>query len=120
MSDLKFASRRSAVYATHGMVASSQPLATEAGLSILKKGGNAVDAAIAVAAALAVTEPCSTGLGGDCFMLYYDSETKTVKALNGSGHSPKGLDVQKAREAMRSDPISVHASTGRPHSRTRT
>ena len=88
-SDLSFQSRRSPVLATRGMVACSQPLAAEAGLSILKSGGNAIDAAIAVAAALAVTEPCSTGLGGDCFILYYDSETKRVHSMNGSGRSPK-------------------------------
>ena len=88
-SDLSFQSRRSPVLATRGMVACSQPLAAKAGLSILKSGGNAIDAAIAVAAALAVTEPCSTGLGGDCFILYYDSETKRVNSMNGSGRSPK-------------------------------
>lgn len=59
---MEFKSRRSPVYARHGMVASSQPLATEIGLRILKKGGNAADAAVAVAAALNVTQPTSTGL----------------------------------------------------------
>ena len=69
--------------ATHGMVASSQPLASNIGLDVLKAGGNAIDAAVAVAAALAVTEPCSTGLGGDCFLLFYDAKTREVQALNG-------------------------------------
>jgi gamma-glutamyltranspeptidase / glutathione hydrolase len=95
---LPFHSRRSPVFATGGMVASSQPLATEAGLAILKKGGTAADAAIATAAALAVTEPCSTGLGGDAFMLYYDARRKTVRALNGSGRSPAALDLEQIRK----------------------
>ena len=77
------------------MVACSQPLAAEAGLSILKAGGNAVDAAIATAAALNVTEPCSTGMGGDCFLLYFDGEK--VHALNGSGRSPTELTPERVR-----------------------
>ena len=70
----KSVSHRSPVYSTRGMVATSQPLAVAAGLEILGKGGNAADAAIATAAALNVTEPTSTGLGGDCFALYYNAE----------------------------------------------
>ncbi|OZJ01538.1 hypothetical protein BZG36_05555, partial [Bifiguratus adelaidae] len=62
-SELPFTSRRSPVYGSHAMVASTQPLATQAGLTILKQGGNAADAAVAVAAALNVTEPCCTGIG---------------------------------------------------------
>ncbi len=88
---MKFNSRRSPVYATHGMVASSQPLASMAGLGILQAGGNAADAAVATAAALNVTEPCSTGIGGDCFCLYYDAEKGRVLGLNGSGRAPAAL-----------------------------
>lgn len=87
---------RSPIYARHGMVASSQPLATEIGMRILKQGGNAVDAAIAIAATLNLTEPCSTGIGGDCFLLYYNAETKQVLGLNGSGRSPAALTRDQA------------------------
>ncbi|GFS01906.1 gamma-glutamyltranspeptidase [Elysia marginata] len=80
----KFASRRSVVIAKNGCVASSNPLSSQIGLDILKKGGNAADAAVAVAAALNVTEPMSTGLGGDAFCMFYDNAAKTVKGLNGS------------------------------------
>lgn len=76
-------SRRSPVLCRDGCVACSQPLAAEAGLSVLKKGGNAADAAVAVAAALNVTEPCSTGIGGDCFCLFYEADSKKVRGLNG-------------------------------------
>ncbi|KAF8739348.1 hypothetical protein AX14_009919 [Amanita brunnescens Koide BX004] len=94
----RFPSRRSVVYGTKGMVSSSQPLATEAGLEILRKGGNAADAAVAVAAALNVTEPSSCGIGGDAFCLFYDANPKVVKALNGSGRSPAKLNLKYARE----------------------
>ncbi|HUV28148.1 MAG TPA: gamma-glutamyltransferase, partial [Anaerolineales bacterium] len=67
-----FYSRRSAVMGTRGMVAASQPMAVAAGLEILSQGGNAADAAVAAAAALNVTEPTSTGIGGDCFALYFN------------------------------------------------
>ncbi|WP_415718710.1 gamma-glutamyltransferase family protein [Maridesulfovibrio sp.] len=93
-----FNARRSPVYATKGMVASSQPLATEAGLEILRAGGNAADAAIAVAAALSVLEPCSTGLGGDAFALFYKAKEKKVSALNGSGKSAQAITLEKVTE----------------------
>ena len=90
-----FNSRRSPVYGTRGAVASSQPLASEAGMRMLQKGGNAADAAVAVAAALNVTEPCSTGMGGDCFALFYDAKKGRVLGLNGSGRAPIGLTPEK-------------------------
>ena len=80
------------------MAAASQPLAVDAGLSMLKMGGTAADAAVAMAAALAVLEPCSTGLGGDAFALFYDSHTKKVAALNGSGRSPAVMSLQLVRK----------------------
>lgn len=76
------------------MVASSQPQANSAGIKILAQGGNCVDACIAVAAALCVTEPGSTGIGGDCFGLYYKSSTQEVLGLNGCGRAAKNITVQ--------------------------
>ncbi len=89
-----FRSRRSMVAARRGMVASSNPLASQAGLQILRQGGNAADAAIATAAMLNVTEPASTGAGGDCFALFYDAKTRQISALNGSGRAPAALQLQ--------------------------
>jgi gamma-glutamyltranspeptidase/glutathione hydrolase len=95
---MKFNSRRSPVYATNGMVASSQTLASIAGLRILQAGGNAADAAVSTAAALNVTEPTSTGIGGDCFCLYYDAENGRVLGLNGSGRAPASLTPELLNE----------------------
>src|SRR5213596_3615093 len=92
-----FHSYRSPVVSRRGMVACSQPLASQAGLSILMKGGNAADAAVATAAALNVTEPASTGIGGDCFALYYSAATGGVTALNGSGRAPAALTLDQVR-----------------------
>jgi gamma-glutamyltranspeptidase / glutathione hydrolase len=78
-------------------VAASQPLAVGAGLEILSSGGNAADAAIATAAALNVTEPGSTGIGGDCFALYYEASSRKVYALNGSGRAPASLTLERLR-----------------------
>jgi gamma-glutamyltranspeptidase / glutathione hydrolase len=118
MPEPTFDSYRSPIIATRGMVASSQPLATQAGLSILMQGGNAADAAVAVAAALNMTEPTSTGIGGDMFALYFDSKTQTVTALNGSGRAPTGLTIELLRkqglvsESFEiSDPIHAHTVT---------
>ncbi len=79
---------------SNGMVATTQRPATDAGLEILRAGGSAADAAIAAAAALAVTEPMMTGLGGDCFALHYAAATGKLTALNGSGRSPAALTLE--------------------------
>lgn len=94
----RFNSRRSVVHSTKGMVASSQPLANAAGIRVLEKGGNCVDAAVAVAAALCVVEPPSTGVGGDCFVLFHDHKTKEVHGLNGCGKSAKRTSIEKVRQ----------------------
>ena len=93
-----FNSRRSMVVARRGMVSTSNPLAAQTGLDILRQGGNAADAAVATAAMLNVTEPASTGIGGDCFALYYDAQTGHVTALNGSGRSPAALNMDVIRQ----------------------
>lgn len=92
-----FASR-SEVIAQNGMVASSHPLATEIGLDILKKGGNAIDAAIAVNAALGLMEPTGSGIGGDLFAIVWDAKTKKLSGLNASGRSPQDLTLDYFRE----------------------
>jgi gamma-glutamyltranspeptidase/glutathione hydrolase len=100
--EFRFASRRAPVYARHGVVAASQPLAAQAGLEVLRGGGNAADAAVATAAALAVIEPTGTGIGGDCFALFFEAATKQVHAVNGSGRSPAALDLDLlTREGLR-------------------
>jgi gamma-glutamyltranspeptidase/glutathione hydrolase len=93
--DFKFSSHRSPVYGRSGMVATSQPQAVAAGLEILSQGGNAADAAVATAAALNVTEPTSTGLGGDCFALYFEASSGKITALNGSGRAPAKLSIER-------------------------
>ncbi len=95
--NMNFVSRRSPVVGRKGMVATSQPLAVAAGLEILAQGGSAADAAVAVAAALNVTEPTSTGIGGDVFALYYEAASRRVYALNGSGRAPKALTLERLR-----------------------
>lgn len=85
---------RSTVHGTHGAIATSQPLATAAGFEILKGGGNAVDAAVAASAVLCVVEPMSTGIGGDCFVLYAPKGAGDVVGLNGSGRAPKALNAE--------------------------
>jgi gamma-glutamyltranspeptidase/glutathione hydrolase len=100
-------SGRSVVRASQGMVATSQPLASAAGLDVLKRGGNAVDAAIAMAAVLNVTEPNMTGIGGDAFMMVYSAKTKRLEGLNASGRAPRALNLEHfASRKMSQIPVS--------------
>ncbi len=115
---MQFASRRSPVYARNGMVASSQPLATIAGLKILQQGGNAADAAVATAAALNVTEPTSTGIGGDAFALFYDAQTRAITALNGSGHAPAALTIDLIKKQNLASPNFQISNPHHPHNIT--
>ncbi len=93
-----FPSRRSNVIARHGMVATSQPLAAQAGLAVLQRGGNALDAAIAAVATLCVVEPSSTGVGGDAFALIWSAQEQKLFGLNASGPSPARLTAEWVRE----------------------
>ncbi|KAL4797216.1 nucleophile aminohydrolase [Aspergillus venezuelensis] len=99
-----FASRRSTVHSTKGIVTCTQPLAAAAGQKILDQGGNAADAAVAVAAALNVTEPSSTGIGGDMFCLYYDAATKKIHSLNGSGRYPSSATLDQIKSDLGAGP----------------
>jgi gamma-glutamyltranspeptidase/glutathione hydrolase len=97
---------RSEVIARHGMAATSQPLATQIAIDILKRGGNAIDAAIAANAALALMEPVSCGLGGDLFAIVWDAKTQKLYGLNASGRSPYELTIEHFRkEKLKSVPL---------------
>src|SRR3954471_23293868 len=91
-----YASQRMAVIARKRMVATSQPLAAQAGLDILKNGGNAIDAAIATAACLTVVEPTSNGIGGDAFALVWTKGE--LHGLNASGPSPKSISIDAVKQ----------------------
>ena len=89
---------RSEVIAQHGIACTSQPLATQVALDILKAGGNAIDAAIAANALLGLVEPTGNGIGGDLFAIVWDAETKLLYGLNASGRSPKSLTIEYFKE----------------------
>ena len=91
-----YPSHRSVIYAKNGMVATSQPLAAQVGLDILKKGGNAIDAAIATAACSSVVEPTSNGIGGDAFAMVWAKGT--LHGLNASGPAPKSISIEKVKQ----------------------
>ncbi|HYT74689.1 MAG TPA: gamma-glutamyltransferase [Vicinamibacterales bacterium] len=86
---------RSVVMARHGAIATSQPLATAAGLRVLQSGGNAIDAAVTAAAVLSVVEPTMNGPGGDLFAIVYDAKTKKVHGLNASGRAPAAATLDE-------------------------
>jgi len=98
---------RSEVLATHGMVCTSVPAATEVGVEILKRGGSAVDAAIAANATLGLMEPVSNGMGGDLFAIVYSAKENKLYGINGSGRSPLGLSY----DAMKSELAKLHSET---------
>lgn len=93
--EYKYSSRRNVMFAHRGMVATSHPLAAQAGLEIMKKGGNAVDAAIATAACLTVVEPTSNGIGGDAFAIIWINDK--LHGLNSSGYSPYSISIEKLK-----------------------
>lgn len=95
LEQLPYAARRQPVFATQGMVATSQPLAAQAGLAVLRRGGNAVDAALATAITLTVVEPASCGMGGDAFAIVWDGQR--LHGLNGSGRAPARISLAAAR-----------------------
>jgi gamma-glutamyltranspeptidase / glutathione hydrolase len=118
---IAFPSRRSVVHSSRGVVACTNPLAAQAGLDILRNGGNAAvswgwallevfwntnmsfhfqDAAVAAAAVLNVVDPSMTGIGGDVFCLFYDAKTKRVRSLNGSGRSPANATLEAVSKAL--------------------
>ena len=86
---------RSEVLATHGMVCTSVPAATQVGLEILKRGGSAVDAAIAANATLGLMEPVSNGIGGDLFAIVYSAKENKLYGINGSGRSPARSELRR-------------------------
>ena len=91
---------RSEVIAPNGMVATSQPLASQIGLQILKDGGNAIDAAIAANAALGLMEPTGSGIGGDLFAIVWHAKSQKLYGLNASGRSPQGLTLAKLQDEL--------------------
>jgi gamma-glutamyltranspeptidase/glutathione hydrolase len=109
------AQTRAEVMARHGMVATSQPLAAQAGLDVLKRGGNAIDAAVATAAVLSVVEPMNVGPGGDLFLIVYSAKDHKLYALNASGKAPSGATPEHfAALGYHADPRNWGMGSGMP------
>jgi len=104
-----FASR-SAVYGRSGAAGSSQPLATLAGIEILKKGGSAIDAAIAINACLGFLEPTASGIGGDVYAMLWDPKARKVVGLAGSGRSPRGLSLETVRSRAKGGALPAYGA----------
>src|SRR5947209_8712739 len=104
---------RSRVATKYGIVAASQPLAAQAGVQILERGGNAVDAAIAANAVMGLVEPQSNGIGGDVFAIVYEAKTGTLHGLNSCGWAPGGLscDVLKQQGHAEMPQGGIHTVT---------
>lgn len=103
---------RSSVIAQNGMAATSQPLATQVALDILKAGGSAVDAAIAANATLGLMEPTGNGIGGDLFAIIWDPKTQKLYGLNASGRAPMGQSLKQLQDRTKKMPRSVRDSDG--------
>ena len=106
---------RSEVMAQHGMVTTSQPLAAEAGLQILKRGGNAIDAAVATAAVLNLIEPMNVGIAGDLFAIIYIASENRLHVLNASGKAPSGATLERYNSlGYQWDPTNWGPGSGMP------
>ena len=105
---IPYSSKRYPIYAQHGMVCASSPQAAAAGLEILQKGGNAMDAAVATAAALTVVEPTANGLGSDAFALVWSEKDQKLFGLNASGFSPKNISIEKVKEKTGAEKMPVY------------
>src|SRR5690348_7238397 len=120
---------RSTVYAPHGIIATSQPLATAAGLAVLERGGNAIDAAVTAAAVLNVTEPMMTGIGGDMFAIVWSVKDHKLYGLNASGRAGSLMTrealLARGHKTMPGESVEdvtvpgTHYSTGSARSRSR-
>lgn len=97
-SKYNYPSRRNLVYAKNALAATSVPAGAEIGLDVMRHGGNAIDAAVAMAASMPILEPTSNGLGSDCFALIWIEKDKKLYGLNASGFSPKNISAEKVRE----------------------
>jgi len=101
---------RSTVWGANGAAATAHPFATMIAIDTLRRGGSAVDAAIAANAALGFLEPTANGIGGDCFVMLWDPKLKTVVGLNGSGRSPRGLSLAEVRRRAKNDHIPAYGA----------
>ena len=102
---LPYPSVRYPIYARNGMVCASSPQAAAAGLEAMKKGGNAMDAAVATAAALTVCEPTANGIGSDAFALIWVEKEKKLYGLNASGFSPRNISIDALKALPQPCPL---------------